>query len=263
MFTHALWFANIQYDYAAIALPLRRWGTLYGSVTSLNSGQIDVRTVERPLGTGERYDVGSVAIGLGYGRHVTNRFATGFQLNYVRERIWHSTQTAVTFNVGTVYDLGIAGARIGSCVSNMGTGSEFSGRDLAIQFDADPDLYGDNSALPAEQFTDRFQVPILFRVGLTVPYELGERSRALFLIDALHPNDNTESMNFGAEWTWNETLALRAGWQTLFQQDSELGGTVGMGLRGDLGENTWRVDYAWADHDHLEGTHRMTLVLEL
>jgi len=63
--------------------------------------------------------------------------------------------------------------------------------------------------------------------------------------------------------TWNETLALRAGWQTLFQEDAELGGTLGMGLRGDLGENTWRVDYAWADHDHLEGTHRMTLVLEL
>jgi hypothetical protein len=262
-FTHAAWFVDISYDYAAVAVPLKTWGTLFGSLTSLSSGEIDVRTVERPLGTGERYTVGDIAVGLGFGRHITSRFAAGVQVDYVRERIWHSVQTTMVFNVGTVYQLGVGGIRIGSCISNMGTRSEFSGRDLAIQFDADPDVFGDNSALPAEQFTDRFPVPIGFRVGVAAPYETSPRSRLLVVLDALHPADNSETVNTGVEWTWNEALALRAGYQTLFQQDSELGWTFGTGLRGGLGEREFRVDYAWANHDHLDGTHRLTLALEL
>jgi hypothetical protein len=262
-FTHAAWFVDISYDYAAVALPLSNWGTLFGSLTSLSSGEIDVRTVERPLGTGERYTVGDLAIGLGFGRQITSRFAAGVQMDYVRERIWHSVQSTVVFNLGTVYQLGFGGIKIGSCISNMGTRSEFSGRDLAIQFDTDPDVFGDNSALPAEQFTDRYPVPIGFRVGVAAPYETSPRSRLLVLLDALHPADNTETVNTGVEWMWNETLALRAGYQTLFQQDSELGWTFGTGLCGDLGEREFRVDYAWANHDHLDSTHRLTLALEL
>jgi len=69
-FTHAAWYADIAYDYAAIAVPVRRWGTLFSSVTALNSGDIAVRTVEKPLGTGEDYSVGNTAIGLGFGRQV-------------------------------------------------------------------------------------------------------------------------------------------------------------------------------------------------
>jgi hypothetical protein len=262
-FTHAAWFVDISYDYAALAVPVRRWGTLFASLTSLSSGEIDVRTVEQPAGTGEKYTVGDIAVGLGFGRHITSRFAAGVQVDYVRERIWHSVQSTMVFNVGTVYQLGVGGIRIGSCISNMGTRSEFSGRDLAIQFDADPDVFGDNSALPAEQFTDRFPVPIGFRVGVAAPYELSPRSRLLLLVDALHPSNNSETVNSGVEWTWNEALALRAGYQTLFQEDSELGWTFGSGLRGELGQREFRVDYAWANHDHLEGTHRLTLALEL
>ena len=59
-------------------------------MTALNSGDIDVRTVDQPLGTGERYTVSNVALGLGYGRQITSRFAAGLQVNYVTERIWHT-----------------------------------------------------------------------------------------------------------------------------------------------------------------------------
>jgi hypothetical protein len=263
-FTHAPWFADITYDYAAAAFPVGRWGTLFGSVTSLTSGEIDVRTVEQPLGTGEKYDVGDLAVSLGFGRTVTSRFSTGLQVSWVRERIWHTAQDFVTFGVGTVYRLTDSGIRLGSGLSNMGTRARFSGGDLAIQYDADPDLYGDNSALPSIQYTDEFPVPLLFRVGLSVPYEIGPTARMMFAVDALHPNDNAESVNAGAEWSWRETLAMRAGWQTIFQRDSPLGPTFGFGLMGRFGEEqTYRLDYAWAGHDYLDETHRFSLVLGL
>jgi len=258
-FTHIEWFADINYDYAAVGFPVRGFGSLFASVTALNSGEIDVRTVERPLGTGERYTVSNVAVGLGYGRQITSRFALGLQLNYVYESIWHSTQNTMTVSVGTVYRLNEKGMQLGFSLLNLGTDSRFSGRDLAIQYDANPDEYGDNSALPAEQLTEEFPVPIMFRLGLSWPIEFSERSRLLILLDALHPNDNTESANVGAEWTLLNVLALRAGYQTLFQQDTELGATLGFGIK--LAGGRFRFGYAWAEHDHLGATDRITLSL--
>jgi hypothetical protein len=263
LFTHSPWYADINYNYAAGALPVGDWGTLFASLTALNSGEIDVRTVQQPLGTGERYSASDVAIGLGFGRQVTDRFSTGFQFNYVSQRIWHTSQSLVTFNIGTVYEVASNGLAIGSGISNAGTSARYTGQDLAIQFDDNPSVYGDNSALPGQQSTDAFGVPLLFRVGLSYPYELGPRSHLLLMVDALHPNDNAESVNFGAEWSWQDALALRGGYQTLFQDDSDLAWTVGVGLKRNVGENRFRFDYAWADHARLDETHRFTLVLEL
>jgi hypothetical protein len=59
--------ANIGYDYAAFGCADGRWGNSFVSITALGSGDIDVRTVQQPLGTGERYSVQDFAIGLGYG----------------------------------------------------------------------------------------------------------------------------------------------------------------------------------------------------
>jgi len=38
-------------------------------------GDIDVRTVNQPLGTGERYRVSDVSFAVGYGRRITPLFS--------------------------------------------------------------------------------------------------------------------------------------------------------------------------------------------
>ncbi|MBU0741712.1 PorV/PorQ family protein [bacterium] len=261
-FTHSFWFADISYDYAAALLPVGGGSNVFVSITALNSGDIDVRTVDHPLGTGERYNVGDVALGLGYGRRITSRFSAGIQTNFVSERIWHTTSQMLTFNAGTHYRLSSGGASIGFCLSNLGTQGQYTGRDLAIQYDEDPDVHGDNSSLPGEQSTDRFPVPILFRLGVALPYVLDDDNSFLVVVDALHPNDNSESANLGVEWCWHDLFSLRLGYQTLFQENSQQGLTAGFGLGGDLGANTYQFDYAWASHAYLEGTHRLTFVIE-
>jgi hypothetical protein len=260
-FTHSAWFADVSFEYAAAALPVAGWGTFFGSLTALNSGDIEVRTVESPLGTGEQYTVSDVAVGLGYGRQITSRFAAGIQLNYVTETIWHSSHDTFTLNLGTTYRLTEGGMLLGASLSNLGTKSGFDGRDLAIQYDADPDKYGDNSALPADQSTGGYPLPILFRVGVSAARSLGAQSRLLFLADAQHPSDNTESLSAGVEWTWKETLSLRTGYQDLFQEDSEMGFTAGVGLQNGFSDNRFHFDYAWASHKYLEEVHRLTFVV--
>jgi hypothetical protein len=259
-FTHSEWFAGIAFDYAAAAFPIGGFGTVFASLTALNSGDILVRTVSRPEGTGESFTVSNLAVGLGYGLQITDRFGAGIQINYVSETIWHSSVGVLGLNLGTVFRLTDGGLRIGASISNLGTSGEYSGRDLALQYDRDPDQHGDNSALPAEQYTGEFPLPILFRVGVSFPRQLGEKSRLLVTADALHPSDNSESLSLGMEWSW-QVLSLRAGYQSLFQEDSEFGPTLGAGIETGIGKGRFQFDYAWADHNYLQETHRVTFVL--
>jgi len=260
-YSHNVWFADIKYNYAAFALPVSGTGTLFAGVTVLDSGDIQVRTVDQPLGAGVDYSVTNAALGLAYGQRITSRFSAGLQFNYITEKVWNSSDHAVSFNIGTVYRLSEGGI-LGFCLSNLGSRARFSGSDLDIQYDADPDIYGDNSGLPGSQATDKFSLPGLIRLGLSVPYEVSEDSAFLLLVEGLHPNDNSESMNLGLEWMLRRLLALRVGYQTLFQTDSELGLTFGFGVSGDLGSNRYEMNYAWAGHDYLEDTHRITMVIE-
>lgn len=258
-FTHSLWLADISYDYAAANIRLADLGNLYLSATSLNSGEIDVRTVSQPLGTGERYSVSNLALGLGFGKQLTDRFSIGVQLNFIQETIWHSSLSTVGLNVGTLFRLADNGVRLGASVSNFGLQAGYSGRDLRIQYDLDSDRFGDNSSLPGEVYTLDYALPVLFRVGLYWPVQLSGNNRINLAVDAFHPNDNTESMSVGAEWMVGKLLFLRGGYQNLFLDNSEVGLTLGAGFQYALNELAMKIDYAWTDHGRLENTQRFTL----
>ncbi|MGA2623777.1 MAG: PorV/PorQ family protein [Bacteroidota bacterium] len=258
-FTHSLWLASIAYDYAAVSIPLQEWGNLYVSGTALNSGEIDVRTVDQPLGTGERYSVNDVALGLGYGRKVSDRFSVGVELNYIQETIWHSSLNAFALNVGTIYEISPDGLRIGASISNFGTEGQFSGKDLRITYDPNPSMNGSNSALPGEVYTDTYSLPVLFRVGVSYPVKIDNNNQLIVAANAYHPNENTESISLGGEWAFMKTFMIRAGYQNLFEQDSETGLTLGTGLLYDMGGSDLHLDYGWADYGRLQSVQMFTL----
>jgi hypothetical protein len=259
-FSHSAWLADITYDYVAVSLPVGKWGSAVARLTALNSGDIDVRTVSQP-GTGERYSVSDLAIGIGCGRQITDRFSAGVQVSYVQETIWNTSLNTVVLHLGTLYQVSDRGLRIGASLSNFGTQGRFSGRDLSLVYDGDPTRYGDNGTLPGAVTTDAFAVPTLFRVGVGMPFRLNPQTSLQLAVDAFHPSDNTEGMSAGAELEYLRRFALRAGWQDAFQRDTEVGLTLGGGARGKLDVYGYQVDYGWADHRRLGGTHRVTIGL--
>lgn len=259
--THSLWLADITYDYGVLVLGIGEVGNLYATLTSLNSGEINVRTVEQPLGTGERYTVSDVAFGLGVGRQISDRFSIGLQVNYIQETIWHSAMNAYSLSVGTIYRISPDGMRLGASISNFGTRGQFDGRDLRILYDQNPAKYGDNGQLPAQLLTDAYPLPVMFRVGLGMPITLNEENKFTVAVDTFHPSDNTESLSFGGEYLFENTFALRAGYQNLFQQDSEVGLTLGAGIRYDMVGYAFMFDYAWANQGRLKDTHRIAVEL--
>lgn len=258
-FTHSAWLADIAYDYAVATVPLSSSSSAMFNVTSLRSGDIAVRTVEQPLGTGENYTDNFLAFGLGYGMRVTDRIAAGLQVTYMQETIWHSSISAFAINLGTQYRLTEDGMIIGASLSNFGSRSSYDGRDLRIRYDQNSDTHGDNSALPAELFTDTFGLPILFRVGLSLPLRLAEGHDVLLVADAYHPNNNTESISLGGEYTFSKTLSFRIGYQNLFEKDSEVGLTAGAGVLIEAAGTDIRFDYGWTQYGRLGDVQRMTV----
>ena len=260
-FSHVQWFANIRYDWLAYAHPAGDLGTLYATLTSLNSGDMDVRTVAQPLGTGELFSVSDVALGLGLAHRFSLRFSAAAQMNYLQETVFHTSASTVTFSGGTLYRVSANGLRIGASLANFGTRASYSGNDLAILYDNVPGQNGDNGALPGGRDTDPYSVPVTFRAGLAQPIALGPSTRLTLAADALHPSDNTESVCLGGELTLRDALSVRFGYQSLFLEDSEVGLTGGAGFRGTLDGLKFHADYGWADHGRLQDTHRFSFGL--
>jgi hypothetical protein len=180
-------------------------------------------------------------------------------MTYLQETIWHSSMTAFALNVGTLYRLSENGLRIGASISNFGTRASFDGYDLRILYDQNAANHGDNSTLPAELLTETFPLPIMFRVGVGMPIQLGDDNVVQVAVDAFHPSDNTESVSMGVEYGFQHTLFLRGGYQNLFEQDSEVGLTLGAGIDFQTASYRFSFDYGWADQGRLEKTHRLTL----
>lgn len=258
VFSHNNWLAGIRHDHVAAAMPMGHFGNGYLSITSLNSGDIEVRTVELPAGTGERYHVSNLALGLGFGKQISDRFSAGLQVNYVQETIWNSSAAAMLLNVGTQYRVSEHGLHIGSSISNFGTNAGYDGRDLRILYDNDPNRYGDNGALPGLRYTDRFPTAVLFRVGVGMPIRFNRNHSLTWAVDGFHPADDHESMSLGSEYRFRELFSLRAGYQDLFLKDSETGLTLGAGFRGDTQDFDYTLDYGWADHGRLGSTQRLS-----
>ena len=77
---HVDWFAGIRYDWIGYAQPAGRFGNLYATFTSLNSGDMPVRTVTQPQGTGELFNVSDIALSLGLAHKFSLRFAAAAQV---------------------------------------------------------------------------------------------------------------------------------------------------------------------------------------
>jgi hypothetical protein len=261
-FSHTRWIADVSFNYAAFALPLGNVGTVGVNATFLSMDEMERTTVFEPDGTGETFSAGSYAFGLAYGRDLTDRFSIGFNFKYIHEKIYHSTATGAAFDIGTLFDTQYNGLKIGMSISNYGTKMQMGGRDMLIQTDIDPLISGNNQNINADLKTDRFDLPLMFRVGVSMDVLKGVGNSNLILsIDALHPNDDVESVNVGGEYWFNGMFALRGGYKSMFARDSEEGLCLGAGMHYTVMGSTIAIEYAYQDFGVLNEVQMFTIGL--
>lgn len=264
MFVHSEWLADLNFNYAAVAFNLGEVGIMGLNVTSLSTPDEPVRTVERPEGTGELFNSNDLALGLTFARQLTDRFSIGGSVKFIRQNIWHMSAGAVALDIGALFTTPFKNVRLGASIVNFGSDMRLDGRDIQFSNDPDPFNQGNVEFVNALYETDKFPLPLAFRVGVATELYKKENVRLSVGLDALHPNDNTESLNGGAELAFYETLFLRGGYGTLFRKDTEEGMALGAGLQYRIwGTSTkLRIDYAYADFGLLETAQRFALGVE-
>ncbi len=257
--------ADLNFDYIGVALVLPGAGTIGINYTSLGGDDIERTTEYMQDGTGELVSYGFYAVGISYGQALTDRFSIGGTAKYVRENIWHCDASTMALDLGVLYHTHFYNSVIGMSISNFGPAAQMSGSDLLQQVDTDPLHEGNNDAINAELSTGEFNLPIFFRVGISVNIlqdVLKSESQDLILaLDAVHPNDNLEYLNLGLEYFPIPQISLRCGHRQLLLEDREGGPAVGAGLNFSIRQFQIHADYARVDYGRLEYANKFTLMV--
>ena len=259
---HTEWLVDLNYDVVGAVLPVGDAGVLGAQVVFLTMPDQEITTnlQGQQDGTGLFYSAGSSAMGLSFGRAFTDRFKLGFTGKYIREWIWHESASTLALDVGSIYTTPFHDMRIGVMIANFGGRMQMSGRDLDRFYDVDPTREGNNTSVLAELGTDKWPLPLTMRFGLAGEVIQRDPYRVTLAVDAIHPNDNNESVNVGAEGAYKELFMLRVGYKSLFLEDSEEGLTGGAGLRiSTRGGPIVGFDFAYEDFGRFDAIYKYSL----
>jgi hypothetical protein len=263
--SHNEWLAATNFDFAGLILPLGDFGTLGLSFTSLNMDDMKVRTVDQPDGTGEFFSAGDIAVGVSYARNLTDRFSIGFTGKYIQQKIWHMSATAFALDIGTLFktDL-LGGLNIGASLSNFGTSMTLQGRDTRYFIRVDETKLGSNERIPTNIEMDSWELPLIFQIGVSTNAINTEDYRLTLAADAIHPNNDFESVNIGGEFSFMGFIIFRGGWQSLFLKDAEGGLSLGVGLNSKMlfSEAIVKFDYAFRDFGRLKDVQVFSVALQ-
>ncbi len=235
---HANWPAELSFDQIGYVFHVKRIPGAFGvSVRALTMDPMIETTAFQPdptIGTGSTFDAGMLAAGVTYARSFTDKFSAGLTANMVHEGLAEFSQQTFAFDVGTLYDVGTMGMKIGMAITNIGSQIKF------IDTEA--------------------RIPAIFRVGTSATLFQSSDQRLLGSFEFSHPPDNSERLNVGAEYAFRKYVFLRGGYNINYDAEGIAGGVgfhfpVSVAGQADL-------DYAFTDMKDLGGSHRFSLKFE-
>lgn len=260
MFDHTMWIANVRYNFVAASVNLQDMGAIGLSIISSDVGDMRVTTVESPDGTGETFSATDLAISLAYAMQLTDNFSIGFNPKYIYQGIWKMNASAFALDMGVQYVTPFDGAILAMSISNFGTKVQLLGNSNLVLYDMDPSNTGDNGKLPAYLETNQWSLPLNFRVGVSYDPVRSEMHKLTVAVDAKHPSDDYESLNLGAEYTFDNFVFIRGGFKSMFQQDSEESFALGFGIRQSLMNNVSVIfDYGYQNFGRFSEIQKFSL----
>ena len=93
----------------------------------LDSGDMEVTTTSSPDGIDEYFNVLDLSLRLMYGKHLTDRLRIGGGIKYIREEIYTTSMQSFVFDMGSNFNTGVYGIKLGMSVSNFGPDVQFHG----------------------------------------------------------------------------------------------------------------------------------------
>jgi hypothetical protein len=251
IFSHNSWVVDINHDFLGAVYHLDDMNTFGLSFTSLSMQDMKVTTEFAPHGTGEYFSFGDIAIGISYARKMTEQFSFGGTVRYIEETLDKLKMRGVMVDLGTYYWTGLGSTRFAVAVSNFGN---------QLAPDGEVVLVGKRTKSDWQAFSP----PTMFRIGIALePYET-EIHRLTTSIQLNHPNDNSENVSFGTEYTYKiadfSSFFVRGGYKfNVDEQDF----SFGAGVQLPISIARFTLDYAYANFSRLGSAHRFSIILGL
>ncbi len=246
-FGHTNWLVDIGLEFVGAVYHLTPEDAVGISVTSLHTDDMQVTTEVQPLGTGEYFKFGDVAVGVSYGRKLTDQFSFGGTVRYVDETLDMLKMNGVMLDFGTYYWTGLGTSRFSAVVANFGNQMKPTGT---------APLLGGGSVTSFQEFTP----PTIFRFGFAFEPINDDDNVMTTSFQLNHPNDNSENFGVGIEYRWMKIFSLRGGYKI---NASEQTYSLGVGFETSLSLIHVGVDYGFASFTDLGGVHRISILVGL
>jgi hypothetical protein len=260
------WIVELSHLFAGVSFPFAKGG-IGLSVISLASDPVEITTVEEPSGTGYYYNYSDLAVGLSYGRNLTDRFSVGSTIKIIQEKIYHESAHSVAIDIGSILRTNFYGFRIGMNLSNFGTDMRFTGRDLDVPYRRTLGLGEEESPayeVQASLNTIYWRIPTNFSFGVATDIlslkesedEKGESDSKLWLSAVgNYPNDGDFGFRLGSEFDFRQLFFIRAGYRL---EEYRSYPTFGFGINVS-GVN---VDYSYADLGVFNSVNMFTVLID-
>ena len=247
MFSHNTWVVDINHEFLGGVYHLSSNDAVGIALSSLHMEDMAVTTEVNPFGTGEFFSFGDFSIAATYSRRMTEQFSFGATIRYFEETLDRLKMRGVLVDLGTYYWTGLGSTRFAVTISNFG--NELSPDGKVVLFGG---RENDN--------WQSFSPPTMFRIGFAFePYETDEH-RITTSIQLNHPNDNSENVSTGFEYSWNDMFFARGGYK-LNVEEQDL--TFGAGVNMDLDFASFTLDYSFVNFERLGSAHRFSIILGL
>ena len=139
----------------------------------------------------------------------------------------------------------------------------YAGQDLRVKTEVPSGTLGSSDGT-YEVVTEPFQLPSYFQLSLAYQENIDEQNQLMFGGSFTANNSLEDVFNFGLEYSFINTLFLRAGYNVLTENSSEsiYGFTAGAGVNYDISTIGVSFDYAYRDvKDFPTSNHIFTVKL--
>jgi hypothetical protein len=275
-------YAGITHTFTGLVMPLGLNTRVGVSYIGLNSGEMEITTVEDPGGTGEFFEVVNTAIGVTFSQILTDRFTLGITGKWIQEKIQRAVANGIALDVGSSFNTGLLGTRLGMAILNMGPKMKLDGPDLAFdrQINVEPGELTAGLNPEANLKTLDYDLPLMFRLGVSIDllggistFMTNDMNRVTALIDIEDANDQVARVGVSLEYAWNEVVYARLGYRIKSQLSDQLGARLagldreafelgyGLGLNTTVSGYAIQLDYGLADYGDLGTVNQFFLSL--
>ena len=262
-FTRNTIFNDININYIGLGIDLGGIGVIGFDIKSFDFGNVPLTTIEDMDGSsGATFSPTWATIGLTYAIKLTNSIQVGAKAKWIYESIPRANGSAFAFDLGIQYKniAGINGFSFGVLLKNIGTSLRYEGSGLTQKVTTQDGII---KYYNVEASSD--QLPAFLQLGLAYKTNVAEQSD--IILTGVFQNNNLEydQMRFGAEFVWNNMLALRGGYvytmDVIEGFDPLYTFTFGAGLNFDVGGVMLGLDYAFRDSKWFDSNNMFTLKL--